>query len=180
MRTGLSIGPPEDIMMTIEAVGAVELCNVYGATETYGNCAVTDAHDRSIQRGEVSVAAFGVLQSETRGHYSARSMRVSLIGCSGQSRAGPPDKRESPRREAGLLRCKIAIIRLSANPLPGGQRSRGDTPPRPTSVRISQLCARWSAAVHDARPDCGETPIPSANTGCATALDPFQTLVPAY
>jgi len=26
-------------------VSARELCNVYGATETYGNCAVTDAHD---------------------------------------------------------------------------------------------------------------------------------------
>jgi hypothetical protein len=25
-------------------LGAAELCNVYGATETYGNCAVTDAH----------------------------------------------------------------------------------------------------------------------------------------
>jgi fatty-acyl-CoA synthase len=50
MRTGLTIGPPEDIMMTIEAVGAVELCNVYGATETYGNCAVTDAHDPLDQR----------------------------------------------------------------------------------------------------------------------------------
>jgi fatty-acyl-CoA synthase len=45
MRTGLTIGLPEDIQMTIEAVGARELCNVYGATETYGNCAVTDAHD---------------------------------------------------------------------------------------------------------------------------------------
>ncbi len=45
MRTGLTIGPPEDIEMTMEAVGARELCNVYGATETYGNCAVTDAHD---------------------------------------------------------------------------------------------------------------------------------------
>jgi fatty-acyl-CoA synthase len=31
--------------MTIEAVAARELCNVYGSTETYGNCAVTDAHD---------------------------------------------------------------------------------------------------------------------------------------
>jgi len=31
--------------MTMEAVNARELCNVYGATETYGNCAVTDAHD---------------------------------------------------------------------------------------------------------------------------------------
>jgi fatty-acyl-CoA synthase len=45
MRTGLTIGLPEDIQMTIDAVNARELCNVYGATETYGNCAVTDAHD---------------------------------------------------------------------------------------------------------------------------------------
>ena len=45
MRTGLTIGPPEDIAMTIEALGARELCNVYGSTETYGNCAVTDAED---------------------------------------------------------------------------------------------------------------------------------------
>jgi fatty-acyl-CoA synthase len=45
MRTGLTIGPPEDIAMTIKALGAKALCNVYGLTETYGNCAVTDAHD---------------------------------------------------------------------------------------------------------------------------------------
>ena len=45
MRTGLTIGPPDDVEMTIEAVSARELCNVYGSTETYGNCAVTDAHD---------------------------------------------------------------------------------------------------------------------------------------
>jgi fatty-acyl-CoA synthase len=45
MRTGLTIGLPEDIAMTMEALGARELCNVYGSTETYGNCAVTDAHD---------------------------------------------------------------------------------------------------------------------------------------
>lgn len=45
MRTGLTIGIPEDIRMTMEAVGAGQLCNVYGATETYGNCAVTDAGD---------------------------------------------------------------------------------------------------------------------------------------
>jgi fatty-acyl-CoA synthase len=45
MRTGLTIGLPEDIEMTMDAVGARQLCNVYGATETYGNCAVTDAHD---------------------------------------------------------------------------------------------------------------------------------------
>ncbi len=45
MRTGLTIGLPEDVEMTIEAVAARELCNVYGSTETYGNCAVTDGHD---------------------------------------------------------------------------------------------------------------------------------------
>lgn len=45
MRTGLTIGLPEDIQMTMEAVSARELCNVYGSTETYGNCAVTDAGD---------------------------------------------------------------------------------------------------------------------------------------
>jgi len=45
MRTGLTIGPPEDIAMTIAALGAESLCNVYGSTETYGNCAVTDAGD---------------------------------------------------------------------------------------------------------------------------------------
>lgn len=45
MRTGLTIGLPEDIAMTMEAVNARRLCNVYGATETYGNCAVTDAED---------------------------------------------------------------------------------------------------------------------------------------
>ena len=45
MRTGLTIGPPEDIALTIRAVGAEKLCNLYGSTETYGNCAVTDADD---------------------------------------------------------------------------------------------------------------------------------------
>ena len=45
MRTGLTIGLAEDIEMTMDAVGARQLCNVYGSTETYGNCAVTDAHD---------------------------------------------------------------------------------------------------------------------------------------
>ncbi|HET7343123.1 MAG TPA: AMP-binding protein [Methylomirabilota bacterium] len=45
MRTGLTIGLPEDVQLTIDAAGARQLCNVYGLTETYGNCAVTDAAD---------------------------------------------------------------------------------------------------------------------------------------
>lgn len=41
-RTGSTIGQPEDVAFTIDELGVPELCNVYGSTETYGNCAVTD------------------------------------------------------------------------------------------------------------------------------------------
>ena len=44
LRTGLMIGSPEDFLFAVEMLGASELCNVYGATETYGNCAVTWHH----------------------------------------------------------------------------------------------------------------------------------------
>jgi fatty-acyl-CoA synthase len=44
LRTGATIGTPEQIMRAVE-LGAAEICNVYGLTETYGNCAVTDAHE---------------------------------------------------------------------------------------------------------------------------------------
>jgi fatty-acyl-CoA synthase len=50
MRTGLTIGPAEDIAMTMETLGAAELCNVYGSTETYGNCAVADTRDPLARR----------------------------------------------------------------------------------------------------------------------------------
>jgi len=43
LRTGATIGTPEQIDL-IAGLGAREICNVYGLTETYGNCAVTDAH----------------------------------------------------------------------------------------------------------------------------------------
>ncbi len=45
MRTGLTIGTPADVRFTMETLGADELCNVYGSTETCGNCAVTDGRD---------------------------------------------------------------------------------------------------------------------------------------
>src|SRR5881296_1009301 len=44
LRTGAAIGSPQ-AMRTVMEVGAREICNVYGLTECYGNCAVTDAHD---------------------------------------------------------------------------------------------------------------------------------------
>jgi fatty-acyl-CoA synthase len=42
LRSGGTIGSPEQIMRVVE-LGAREICNIYGLTETYGNCCVTDA-----------------------------------------------------------------------------------------------------------------------------------------
>jgi len=46
LRTGAAIGPPLAMQMVMD-LGVREICNVYGLTETYGNCNVTDAHDPS-------------------------------------------------------------------------------------------------------------------------------------
>jgi fatty-acyl-CoA synthase len=41
LRTGLMIGSPEEVRITAEELGAAQICNIYGSTETYGNCCVT-------------------------------------------------------------------------------------------------------------------------------------------
>jgi fatty-acyl-CoA synthase len=41
LRTGLIIGSSDDLELTAHALGVEQICNVYGATETYGNCCVT-------------------------------------------------------------------------------------------------------------------------------------------
>ncbi len=43
LRTGVTIGTPQDVAAVAE-LGAREICNVYGQTESYGNCAVTWHH----------------------------------------------------------------------------------------------------------------------------------------
>jgi fatty-acyl-CoA synthase len=85
MRTGLTIGLPEDIQMTMDAVNARELCNVYGATETYGNCAVTDARDPL------------ALRLATQG-LPLPGMRIRVVD--------PASGRALPRGEVGELRVK--------------------------------------------------------------------------
>jgi fatty-acyl-CoA synthase len=44
LRGGATIGTPEQIMRVVQ-LGASEVCNIYGLTETYGNCNVADAAD---------------------------------------------------------------------------------------------------------------------------------------
>jgi fatty-acyl-CoA synthase len=53
LRTGVTIGTPEQIARVVE-LGVDEICNVYGQTETYGNCAVIDGHDPLAVRLEKS------------------------------------------------------------------------------------------------------------------------------
>ena len=38
LRTGLMIGTPEEVRIAAEELGVSDICNIYGATETYGNC----------------------------------------------------------------------------------------------------------------------------------------------
>ena len=42
LRGGATIGSPEQIQRLVDA-GCRDICNIYGLTETYGNCNVTDA-----------------------------------------------------------------------------------------------------------------------------------------
>ncbi|MCB1475591.1 MAG: acyl--CoA ligase [Rhodobiaceae bacterium] len=49
LRTGLTIGGSQDVLAAVETLGVPEICNIYGATETYGNCCVTH-HDWPIER----------------------------------------------------------------------------------------------------------------------------------
>lgn len=41
LRTGLTIGNPQDVVNAATVLGASRICNIYGSSETYGNCCVT-------------------------------------------------------------------------------------------------------------------------------------------
>ena len=70
LRTGAAIGPPPAMQMVMD-LGVREICNVYGLTETYGNCSVTDAHDSAdVRRSTVGFPLPGmeirIVDRETR------------------------------------------------------------------------------------------------------------------
>ena len=44
LRSGGTVGTPEQIRRVVD-LGAGEICNIYGLTETYGNCTVSDARE---------------------------------------------------------------------------------------------------------------------------------------
>jgi fatty-acyl-CoA synthase len=41
LRTGLMLGTEAEIRRTLQELGVSKICNIYGGTETYGNCCVT-------------------------------------------------------------------------------------------------------------------------------------------
>ncbi|MDH3581700.1 MAG: acyl--CoA ligase, partial [Hyphomicrobiales bacterium] len=41
LRTGVTIGAPQDITKAACELGVSQICNIYGGTENYGNCCVT-------------------------------------------------------------------------------------------------------------------------------------------
>lgn len=45
LRTGLTIGRPDEVRRVVDELGIEGICNVYGSTEVYGNCCVTDTAD---------------------------------------------------------------------------------------------------------------------------------------
>ncbi len=49
LRTGLALGSPQEFRRNAEELGATEICNIYGASEVYGNCCVTP-HDWPLER----------------------------------------------------------------------------------------------------------------------------------
>jgi fatty-acyl-CoA synthase len=48
LRTGLTIGRPEEVRQAVVDLGISQICNVYGSTEVYGNCCVTP-HDLPLE-----------------------------------------------------------------------------------------------------------------------------------
>jgi len=46
---GMTIGSPQDVISAAEALGAAGMCNIYGSSETGGNCCVTH-HDWPLDR----------------------------------------------------------------------------------------------------------------------------------
>jgi fatty-acyl-CoA synthase len=49
LKKGMTIGSPQDVVSAVQVMGATHLCNVYGSSETGGNCCVTH-HDWPLER----------------------------------------------------------------------------------------------------------------------------------
>lgn len=80
LRTGLTIGSPGEFLQACENLRVPEICNIYGATETYGNCAVTWHHWSKERR---SVCQGPQLPGQTIRIRDRATGRILPQGCTG-------------------------------------------------------------------------------------------------
>jgi fatty-acyl-CoA synthase len=71
LRSAMTIGTPQDVATLAETLGAREVCNVYGQTESYGNCCVTWHHwplerRKSVQGPPLPGVTIRIVDPETR------------------------------------------------------------------------------------------------------------------
>ena len=96
LRTGLTIGNPQDVINAATVLGVTDICNIYGSSETYGNCCVTPADwpldRRSTCQGPplpgVSIRLVDPDSGVAAGHGAAGQIEVSgylMPGYGGQS-----------------------------------------------------------------------------------------------
>ena len=79
LRTGAAIGSPAAMQMVMD-LGAREICNVYGLTECYGNCAVTDAHDSPEVRRTTSGRPLPGMEIRVVDRETRRPLPVGEVG----------------------------------------------------------------------------------------------------
>lgn len=103
LRTGLTIGSPQDIAVAAEVLGASEICNIYGQTESYGNCCVTWHHAsletrKQFQGPPLPGAQLRIVNSETG--CPVLPGEIGLIEVSGRITPGYSGKSEELNAEA--------------------------------------------------------------------------------
>ncbi len=72
LRTGLTLGSPDEVRTIAETLGVAGICNIYGQTETYGNCCVTPTEWPLERRCESQGPPLPRVEIEIRGEDGAR------------------------------------------------------------------------------------------------------------
>jgi fatty-acyl-CoA synthase len=80
LRTGVTIGAPQDVIKAARQLGAAEICNIYGSTETYGNCCVTPHHWPLEQRASCQGPPLPGVHARIRDPETGRACKPGEVG----------------------------------------------------------------------------------------------------
>ena len=80
LRTGVTIGAPQDVIKAAMQLGAAEICNIYGGTEGYGNCCVTPHHWPLEQRANCQGSALPGVHVRIREPETGRACKPGEVG----------------------------------------------------------------------------------------------------